>query len=104
MEKLRMYSLTEAEDITFGKAGTPKREAYEEEKRIAMEADRLAIIVREAREREKLTQAQLAELADVPRRQISHMENGKDVFLSAVSRVLHALKLKPITYDGLVIQ
>ncbi len=86
-----MYSLDEVTDKYIGKAGTPKREAFENELRIEM----LGQAIKEARHQRNLTQEQLGKLVGVQKAQISKLENGvTDARFETILKVFKALGAK----------
>lgn len=64
-------SLDQIKDLYYGKVGTPERDSLERE----LEALRIGMKIREAREKQKLTQSELAERIDKKRSFISKIEN-----------------------------
>ena len=88
MEKLndnRLTSWDDHLDKKYGKLGTSKREKYEEE----FEAFKIGILIQEARKKQQLTQAQLAEKAGTTKNYISRIENNaSDIRLSTLMRII----------------
>ena len=64
-------SLDQIKDQYYGKVGTPERDSLERE----LEALHIGMKIREAREKQKLTQSELAERIDKKRSFISKIEN-----------------------------
>lgn len=64
-------SLDQIKDQYYGKVGTPERDSLERE----LEALRIGMKIREAREKQKLTQSELAERIGKKRSFISKIEN-----------------------------
>lgn len=78
---MELTSLDEIKDQVFGKKGSPDRDRLERE----MEALRIGVQIRNAREQKKMTQAQLAERIDKKRTFISKIENdGGNVTLKTL--------------------
>ncbi len=81
-------SLTSFEDFLdqqYGKRGTKKREAYEQE----FEAFKLGVLIQEMREKQNLTQEQLAEKCGTTKSYISRIENNaSDIRLSTLMRII----------------
>ena len=72
-------------DKQFGKRGTKKREAYEQE----FEAFKLGVLIQEMREKQNLTQEQLAEKCGTTKSYISRIENNaSDIRLSTLMRIV----------------
>lgn len=69
----------------YGKRGTQKREAYEQE----FEAFKLGVLIQEMREKQNLTQEQLAEKCGTTKSYISRIENNaSDIRLSTLMRIV----------------
>lgn len=89
MEDKEFYTLDEVKDELIGKCGTNERDEYEAE----IEAYLIGRHIREARKSQNLTQKQLGERLGVQTAQISKIENGRNITISTIIRVLHALGL-----------
>ena len=77
-------NLTELLDIKYGKAGTAKREKFEEKTRLFIISETLKAARKEAR----LTQLQLADKIGTKKSYISRIENGRsDIQLSTLYRI-----------------
>lgn len=73
-------------DKQYGKKGTAKRNAYEQE----FEAFKLGVLIQEMREQQKLTQEQLATKCGTTKSYISRIENNaSDIRLSTLMRIIH---------------
>ena len=69
----------------YGKRGTKKREAYEQE----FEAFKLGVFIQEMREEQNLTQEQLATRCGTTKSYISRIENNaSDIRLSTLMRIV----------------
>ena len=69
----------------YGKKGTPKRDAYEQE----FEAFKLGVLIQEMREQQNLTQEQLALKCGTTKSYISRIENNaSDIRLSTLMRII----------------
>lgn len=80
-----MLSFTEHLDQQYGKRGTAKREAYEQE----FEAFRLGALIQEMREKQNMTQQQLAAKCGTTKSYISRIENdASDIRLSTLMRII----------------
>lgn len=65
-------SWTEIKDSVYGNKGRERRDRLERE----FEAFKVGLLIREAREKKKLTQNELAEIVDKKRAYISRVENN----------------------------
>jgi len=81
----RLTSWDDHLDKKYGKSGTSSREKYEEE----FESFKIGILIQEARKKQNLTQAQLAEKAGTTKSYISRIENNaSDIRLSTLMRII----------------
>ncbi|MEI6639067.1 MAG: helix-turn-helix transcriptional regulator [Chlorobium sp.] len=88
---LKTISLDEVIDKHIGKAGTPKRDAFENELRL----DLLGEAIRQARKERHLTQEELGLLVGVKKAQISKLENSlTDARFETIIKVFKALNAK----------
>lgn len=72
-------------DKQYGKKGTVKRDAYEQE----FEAFKLGVLIQEMRESQNLTQEQLASKCGTTKSYISRIENNaSDIRLSTLMRII----------------
>ena len=72
-------------DKQYGKRGTEKREAYDQE----FEAFKLGVLIQEMREKSNLTQEQLAAKCGTTKSYISRIENNaSDIRLSTLMRII----------------
>ena len=72
-------------DKQYGKKGTAKRNAYEQE----FEAFKLGVLIQEMREEQNLTQEQLATKCGTTKSYISRIENNaSDIRLSTLMRII----------------
>jgi ribosome-binding protein aMBF1 (putative translation factor) len=62
---------TQIKDDVYGKKGSPRRDELERD----VEAFKIGVMIRQARESKKMTQADLAELISKKRSYISRVEN-----------------------------
>ena len=90
MEEMKFYTEDEMLDKHIGKIGTPVRDLFEDEFNTFL----IGEAIKEARRNKKLTQEQLGNLVGVGKAQISKIENGKNLSLNTISRVLHAMGLQ----------
>ncbi|MCF8307816.1 MAG: helix-turn-helix transcriptional regulator [Bacteroidales bacterium] len=90
-DRLKRKSLDEMIDEHIGEVGTEKRDAFEEELRL----DILGHTIKQLREENNLTQAQLGELVGVKKAQISKIENNlTDARFETILKVFRALNAK----------
>ena len=95
-----MIPADDMKDKLWGKRGTPKREAMENQLKEEVNAYFVGEAIRKARLAQKLTQEELGELIGVQRAQISKLEKGKSVItLPTMSRVFKALGIATATLD-----
>src|SRR5438067_1977564 len=91
MKKSKPITIEELEDKYFGKKGTPKREKYETE----LTEEIIGELLKQAREKQNLTQAQLAKKLGINKSNISKMENNiKSLRMDTFLKVLKALQAK----------
>lgn len=92
--------LSEVVDDVWGKKGTPKRDAMEQQLKDEVNSFYLGEAIRKARQAQNLTQEELGSRVGVQRAQISRLESGKSVItLSTMSRVFKALGISSATLD-----
>lgn len=85
LKNKNLTSFADHLDQQYGKRGTKKREAYEQE----FEAFRLGVLIQEMREKQNLTQEQLAEKCGTTKSYISRIENNaSDIRLSTLMRIV----------------
>ena len=88
MKKAISKNLTSFEDHLkkqYGKRGSEKRERYEQE----FEAFKLGVLIQEMREKQNLTQEQLAQKCGTTKSYISRIENNaSDIRLSTLMRIV----------------
>lgn len=89
MESKAYYTFDEVKDELIGRCGTVERDEYEAE----IEAYLIGQHIRDARKLQNLTQKQLGERLGVQTAQISKIENGRNITLTTIIRVLNALGL-----------
>jgi len=88
---LKLTSFDTLEDKYYGKKGTAKREAYE----TTFKEDLIGEILKQIREKQNLTQDQLAQLLNVNKSNISKIENNlKSIRMDTFFRVVEALNTK----------
>lgn len=98
MEKMKVYSQAEVLDITLGKPGTAERDNYEAQVKEYL----VGLAIKQAREAQNLTQAELGERIGVQRARISSIEKGVNLRLSTLGRIFKALGIDAnIVIDGM---
>lgn len=72
-------------DSEYGKRGTKKREVFERE----FEAFKIGVLIQEMREKQNMTQQQLADKVGTTKSYISRIENNaSDIRLSTLMRII----------------
>lgn len=88
MESNKMKNITDFEDLLkdkYGKKGTLARDIYEADSL----AFRLGVMLKDARQKAKITQRQLAERTGTKKSYISRIEKGKsDIQVSTYQRLI----------------
>lgn len=80
-----LTSFSDHLDKRYGKRGTETREAYEQE----FEAFKLGVLIQEMREKQNMTQEQLAVKCGTTKSYISRIENNaSDIRLSTLMRII----------------
>ncbi|CAN5299094.1 helix-turn-helix transcriptional regulator [soil metagenome] len=80
-----LTSFTDHLDEQYGKEGTDAREKYEE----GFEVFKLGVLIQEMREKQNLTQEQLAQKCGTTKSYISRIENNaSDIRLSTLMRIV----------------
>jgi HTH-type transcriptional regulator/antitoxin HipB len=82
-----LYTQDEVEDMLIGKKGSAERARYDEDIELFLVGEAL----KKVRLKKNLTQEQLGKLIGVQKAQISKIENGKNLTLSTIVKVLRAL-------------
>ena len=88
---MKLYSFEELLDEDYGKVGTPERDEFERNVDESVRAFRVGEAIKQARESQKLTQAELGEKMGVKRAQVCRIESGKSITLASMMRAFHAL-------------
>lgn len=87
---MKFYSEEEMLDKHVGKLGTAERDKFENDFNTFL----IGEAIKEARKKKKLTQEQLGMMAGVRKTQISKIESGRNLTLSTIARVLHAMGIQ----------
>ncbi len=88
---MKFYTLEEMEDKYIGKVGTPERDQYEQELADELHAYHVGEAIKQAREAQSMTQAQLGEKMGVHKAQVCRIESGKSITLASMMRAFRAL-------------
>jgi ribosome-binding protein aMBF1 (putative translation factor) len=96
---MEFITFEEAKNRTLGKVGTPRRDAYEEEVRKALDDYRIGEAIKAERKRQGLTQEQLGERMGVQKAQVSKIENGRGISYSSLVKAFKALGAKAASLD-----
>ena len=88
---MKLTTLEELKDQDLGPIGTPKRDEYERRLADELHAYRVGEAIKQAREAQKLTQAELGEKMGVQKAQVCRIESGKSITLSSMMRAFRAL-------------
>ena len=88
---VKLYTLDEMTDNYVGPIGTPRRDAFERKLADELHAYHVGEAIRQARESQQLTQAELGEKMGVQKSQVSRIESGKSITLSSMMRAFRAL-------------
>jgi len=86
---MKFYTNDEMLDKYIGAEGSPERESFNAD----VEAALIGASIKNVRKAKNLTQAQLGERVGVQAAQISKIENGRNVTITTIIRVLKALGL-----------
>ena len=85
-KKNKVVTFQEHLDRAYGKRGTNRREKYEQ----GYEAFKLGVMLQELREKNNMTQEQLAEKCGTTKNYISRIENdASDIRLSTLMRIIN---------------
>jgi len=80
-----LISFADHLDNQYGKVGSPKRDTYEQ----GFEVFKLGVLIQEMREKQNLTQEQLAQKCGTTKSYISRIENNaSDIRLSTLMRIV----------------
>lgn len=81
----RLTSWDDHLDKKYGEIGTPTRDKYEED----FEAFKIGVLIKEARKKQNMTQAELADKVGTTKNYISRIENNaSDIRLSTLMRIV----------------
>lgn len=88
---MKFYTLDEMKDKYIGKVGTPERDQYEQKLADELHAYHVGEAIKQAREAQSLTQAELGEKMGVHKAQVCRIESGKSITLASMMRAFRAL-------------
>ena len=90
-KKINTVAFTQFEDKNFGKRGTPQRTVYEAK----LNEEIIGDLIRQARQKQNLTQDELAKKLGINKSNISKMENNiKSMRIDTLMNVLNVLDAK----------
>lgn len=88
---MKLHTLDEMTDKYIGPIGTPKRDEFERKLAEELHAYHVGEAIKQAREAQSLTQAELGERMGVHKAQVSRIESGKSITLASMMRAFNAL-------------
>lgn len=83
--------MDEMTDKYIGPVGTPKRDDFERKLADELNAYQVGKAIKQARESQQLTQAELGKKMGVQKSQVCRIESGKSITLASMMRAFHAL-------------
>ncbi|MBQ8711329.1 MAG: helix-turn-helix transcriptional regulator [Prevotella sp.] len=95
---MKLHTLDELTDRDIGPIGTPKRDEFERKLAAEIHAYHVGEAIRQAREAQSLTQAELGERMGVQRSQVCRLESGKSITFASMMRAFKALGVQ-VTLD-----
>ena len=97
---MNLTPLSTMVDEVWGKKGTPRRDAMEEQLKEEVNSYYLGEAIRKARLAQNLTQEELGKRVGVQRSQICRLESGRtNITIPVMSRVFQALGIATATLD-----
>ena len=100
MAKMNLTPLSTMVDEVWGKKGTPRRDAMEEQLKEEVNSYYLGEAIRKARLAQNLTQEELGKRVGVQRSHICRLESGRtNITIPVMSRVFQALGIATATLD-----
>ena len=100
MAKMNLTPLSTMVDEVWGKKGTPRRDAMEEQLKEEVNSYYLGEAIRKARLAQNLTQEELGKRVGVQRSQICRLESGRtNITIPVMSRVFQASSIATATLD-----
>lgn len=88
---MKLHTLDEMTDRYIGPVGTPKRDDFERRLADELYAYHVGKAIKQAREAQQLTQAELGEKMGVQKAQVCRIESGKSITLASMMRAFRAL-------------
>lgn len=98
MAKMKLIPFEQHLDECIGKTGTAERDEFEAEVAKSVHAYHIGEAIKQARESQSLTQAELGERMGVKRSQVCRLESGKSITFSSMMRAFKALGVQ-VTLD-----
>lgn len=86
---MKFYTMDQMVDKHVGKSDTPERKVFDAE----IEAALIGASIKEARLAQNLTQSQLGEKIGVQCATVSKIENGRNLTITTIVKILNALSL-----------
>ena len=88
---MKLHTLDEMTDKYIGPIGTSKRDEFERKLADELRAYHVGEAIKQAREAQSLTQAELGEKMGVHKAQVCRIESGKSITLASMMRAFRAL-------------
>ena len=88
---MKLHTLDEMTDKYIGPVGTTKRDDFERRLADELHAYQVGKAIKQARESQQLTQAELGKKMGVQKSQVCRIESGKSITLASMMRAFHAL-------------
>ena len=96
---LTAYTFDEILNEELGEIGTPERDSFETDVKNAIQSYHLGEAIKKARLQQHITQQELGDRLGVQKAQISRIENGKNITINSLCKVLKALGVKKASLD-----
>lgn len=96
---MKLYTLEEVTDDLIGPKGTRERDEFDRKVDEAVHAYKIGEAIRNARQKQNLTQEELGKRVGVQKAQISRLEKGHSITIPTMSRVFKALGISTATLD-----
>ena len=88
---MKLHTVDEMTDKYIGPIGTSKRDEFERKLADELRAYHVGEAIKQAREAQSLTQAELGEKMGVHKAQVCRIESGKSITLASMMRAFRAL-------------
>ena len=96
---MKLYTLEEVTDDLIGPKGTRERDEFDQKVDEAVHAYKIGEAIRNARQKQNLTQEELGKRVGVQKAQISRLEKGHSITIPTMSRVFKALGISTAILD-----